>query len=81
MATHLKIKTTDDNLVHFDQQHNEYTLCGLDIMGDSHLGIEPAVITTEKVNCKQCIDIVEFCKSIKSSEWKKFKGSFHKRIR
>lgn len=70
-ARHLKIKTNEDNLVHFDQHHNEYTLCGLDIMGDYRLGIARAEETKEKVNCIQCIRLVELCKAIKSTEYRK----------
>lgn len=68
MADRIQIKTTEDNFVHFDSHHNEYTLCGLDTMGDERLGIDEPIPTKKKVDCPQCIRIVRFCKAIKSSE-------------
>lgn len=68
MADHIKIRTFDDNCVHFDTNSNNYTLCGLETGGDQTLGIEHGIITTEKVDCPHCISIVKFCHRIKKSE-------------
>lgn len=69
-VTRIQIKTDTDNDVHFDSGHNEYTLCGLDTMGDPTLKISEPVITNKKVDCPQCIRIVKFCMRIKPNEWK-----------
>jgi hypothetical protein len=70
MITRIKIKTTEDNNVHFDTAINNYTLCGMETGGDSGMGFEQGIITNEKVNCLGCIRIVEFCHQIKKTEYK-----------
>lgn len=69
MATHIKIKTTDDNHVHFDTWQNNYTLCGLETGGDSTLGFNKGITVTSKVNCPHCIRILKFCLDISKNEW------------
>lgn len=55
---------------HFNYGRNDYTLCGLDNMGDSFIGLSIAKRHNKKVDCKECIRIVEYCKSIKKSQYK-----------
>ena len=69
MAIRIKIKTPDDSNVHFDTFINNYTLCGLETGGDGGLRFEKAVNVKSKVNCPHCIRIVEFCQSIKKTEF------------
>lgn len=69
MATRVKIKTYDDAKTHFDTHLNNYTLCGLETGGDEGLSIKIAQLVKRKVNCQDCIRIVEFCHAIKRSEW------------
>lgn len=70
MAKHIRIKTVENAYVHIDGERNDYTLCGLDIMGDPTLCIDEAEITNRKVDCPTCIAIIQFCKKIKASELK-----------
>ena len=70
MALKIKIKTEYDNLVHIDMLANTYTLCGLETAGDEGIGIETGVRTNEKINCEDCIRIINICKSVKSNEIK-----------
>jgi len=65
----VQIKTELDNLVHFDTEKNTYTLCGLETMGDSGLGFSEMIPTKRKVNCHHCIEIIRFCKNIRSTEY------------
>lgn len=67
MPKHLKIKTPEDNLVHFESG-NSYTLCGLETDGDSVLGLGLCIETKQKVNCDKCLEIVEYCRTIKNEE-------------
>ena len=69
MATHIKIKTPEDNYVHFDTHMNNYTLCGLETGGDTGLGIGLAIPIKRKVNCPECIRVAEFCHRINRKEW------------
>jgi len=69
MATHIKIKTLENSFTHFDTHSNNYTLCGLETGGDGGLDISESVIVKRKVNCPDCIRIVEFCHNIKKSEF------------
>ncbi len=69
MASHIKIKTEEDTRVHFDVHRNNYTLCGLETGGDESIGIMPGKYVKVKVNCPDCIGIVNFCHNIKTSEF------------
>ena len=69
MAVHVKIKTPDDNYVHFDTWQNNYTLCGLETGGDNLLGLTKGEIINSKVNCPHCIKILKFCLDINKNEW------------
>lgn len=73
MATKIKFNGTGDGDtdkgVHFVAPvSSDFTLCGLTLDGDTKTagGFE---ITKEKVDCKVCIDLVKFCKSIKLYEF------------
>ena len=68
MAQHIKIKTSTDHFVHFDRRFNSTTLCLLETGGDESIGIKAGVITTAKVNCPDCIAIINFCKNVLPNE-------------
>jgi hypothetical protein len=70
MKTHIRIKTFENNYVHFDTHQNNYTLCGLETGGDETFSIEKSILTKRKVNCPDCIRIVEFCHQIEKKEFK-----------
>lgn len=57
-------------LTHFNYGRADYTLCGMDNMGDSFAGIEITHKQNKIVNCSQCIDIVKYCHAIEKSEFK-----------
>lgn len=81
MARHIRIKTEENNYVHFDYGLNDYTLCGLDTMGDPTLSISVPVETKRRVDCPTCLAVVDYCKQIRLSECKrKFKVSSHKPV-
>lgn len=66
---------TDDSgttTIHFDGifQPGDMSLCNHDLMGDSFLGWQSAIETEDKVNCSDCIRIVQAVKNIKSTEYK-----------
>lgn len=65
----IRIKTDQDEYVHFDKQVNTLTLCGLETSGDPSLSIEAGQPTNRRVNCPDCIDLVTICKSVKSTEY------------
>jgi len=71
MAVRVKIKTYENNHVHFDfvQGGQNYTLCGLETGGDESLGIGYPKTVKRKVNCPECVRLVEYCHSIKKSEF------------
>lgn len=62
-----------ESVIHFPGAHqSDYSLCGQDLAGDSldeRGNYEQSEYTKEKVNCKDCIKIVEHCKSILKSEY------------
>ena len=70
MAGHIKIKTEENNHVHFNTHTQGYTLCGLETGGDYSIGIHTGKIVTQKVNCPHCIKIVKYCQNINKSEFK-----------
>ena len=53
--------------IHFPGTESDYTLCGLTMDRDPETGGD-FELTKEKVNCKACINIVNFCKKIKPTE-------------
>lgn len=71
MAKHLRIKTSEDDCVHHDLGKMDYTLCGLDILGDPSIGIQKAKETTDKVDCGDCLYILNVCAQILKSEARK----------
>lgn len=60
-------------IVHADGvfQPGDIALCGSDLMGDSHLGWYGATLTTAKIDCRACIRIIEYCKTIKATKYHK----------
>ncbi len=71
MATRIKIKTYENSHTHFDTHKNNYTLCGLETCGDESIGIQKPTIVKRKVNCPDCISIIEFCSKINSNEYQR----------
>ena len=69
MANHIEINDHSYNWVHFDKEVNNYTLCGLETGGDERFSIEKGIPTKKLVNCPDCINIVQFCKAIKTTEF------------
>jgi hypothetical protein len=58
----------NDSGTHFVGPISDYTLCGLTLDGDE-LTAGDFKETNNKVDCKQCVDIVKFCQMIKKSEY------------
>ncbi len=55
--------------VHFESfDGNDYTLCGETLDGDPET-VGDYESTTDKVNCKTCIDLVKTFKKVKRSEY------------
>mgnify|MGYP003613857238 CR=1 FL=1 len=71
MALREKIIENGNVTIHFvGVGQKDYALCGQDLAGDSKLGYEESEGTKERVTCRDCIAIVEYCKKIKRSEWR-----------
>lgn len=71
MALREKIIENGKVTVHFvGVGQKDYALCGQDLAGDSKLGYTESQNTKEKVTCRDCIEIVEYCRSIKRSEYR-----------
>jgi hypothetical protein len=63
MNEKLKHKITKKTIVHcISAGQADYSLCGHDLAGDTEYG--SAVRTTEKINCEDCINIINFCKRL-----------------
>lgn len=62
-------KEENEGTVHFQGVHTDHTLCG-DSLDHDDKTVGSHFFTDHKVNCKLCIQIVEFCKSIRKSEYK-----------
>jgi hypothetical protein len=63
-----------EEVVHFTGVgQGDYALCGHDLAGDSIFddrgGYKCATPTDDKVTCVACIEIVEYCKTIKTTEY------------
>ena len=63
-----------DVVIHFRSPiQSDYALCGQDLAGDSideRGNYENSIQTNERVTCKTCIEIVEYCKEIKRNSYK-----------
>lgn len=58
----------EKTVVHFvSPDCGDYSLCGVDIAGD--IGYDDGKPTNETANCRQCVELVLFCKAIKRSEY------------
>ena len=63
--------------IHFTSSGEmDRALCGQDLAGDTADWIEgggydQAQQTMKKVDCKYCIEVVEYCKSINNNEFKR----------
>jgi len=59
-----------DHGIHFIDSVQDYTLCGLTLDGDNVTagGFDG---TKEKVNCTDCIRLIEYCKQISKNEYLK----------
>lgn len=65
--THYKLTDEEDQThVHADGvfQPGDMALCGQDLMGDSHLGWGTAEPTGKRIDCPNCIRIIDHCKGI-----------------
>lgn len=63
MGQKLKHKITKKTIVHcVSAGQSDYSLCGHDLAGDTDY--DSAIRTTEKINCEDCIDIINFCKRL-----------------
>ncbi len=70
MPAHLRIREySNKGFVHFSKNQNDYTVCGLETSGDKKLGLGVGRPVKTKVDCPDCIRMVELCQSIKSSEF------------
>ncbi len=60
----------DDNagLICAEGPINDLTVCGYTLDGDDKTA-GGYIVTSEKINCPQCIQIINYCKSIKKSEY------------
>lgn len=71
VSNHYRIIDVEDDFIHA-QGISDYTLCGLGFEGNiDHGAIAHVKKTREKINCPQCIFIINFCKSIKNNEIEK----------
>lgn len=70
MRKNIIVKTDGITEIHFISYNNSYlTLCGLDGDDDGdNLSQITIDVTTERVNCKDCIAIYDYCKKIKESD-------------
>lgn len=70
MAVHFKIKFKDGHTeIHADgYSGNDCTLCSFDTDGDYEW--DHAEKTKLKIDCVDCISIIEYCKGIEKSELK-----------
>jgi len=72
MACKIKFDGTGDGDtdkgVHFKGTYNDYTLCGITLDGDNKTagGFDN---TNERVDCRDCIAIIELAKKVKRNEW------------
>ena len=65
-----RLRSSADNLVHFGSPDgNDYFLCGFAYEGED--GRDCADPTRGRVNCPRCIEVVRFCKTIKTREMRK----------
>jgi len=70
MASREMIIIEGEEIIHFvGNAQKDVSLCHYDLAGDYNYS--EGVGTNKKVNCKDCIAIVEYCKRIKSSEYEK----------
>jgi hypothetical protein len=54
-------------IVHCDGSGgNDYTLCGYALEGET--GNDPLTETLAQINCSKCIEIINFCRQIRSGE-------------
>lgn len=58
--------------IHFSESLSDFTLRGVTLDHDENTAGD-YIGTSEKVNCPHCIAIVEFCKTVKKSEYMKLK--------
>lgn len=63
MQEKLKHKITKKTIVHcISVGQSDYSLCGQDLAGDTEYS--SSVRTTEKINCEDCVNIINFCKRL-----------------
>jgi hypothetical protein len=65
-----KITENGVDVVHFlGSGQGDVALCGQDLAGDKFLGWDESTQTKEKVNCRDCIAIVKYCKKVRRHEY------------
>ena len=54
------------SVVHMVGPHqDDMSLCGADLAGDEWFGYDPGeVVSDEQINCKDCVLVIEACKSV-----------------
>jgi len=70
------IKTDRDECWHLESNFNDMTLCGLDAVGDDSPYSFIEVIDRKyngKIDCPDCIKIIEYCKRVRKERYKKRK--------
>lgn len=63
---YLVVHTNGKKEIHYNSpiQSGEYSLCGHDLCGDDFGGWKEGELTDKKVNCEDCLAIVQYCKTI-----------------
>lgn len=61
----VSIKTASDHCTHLAGHSGMgVTICGLEMDGDPQLGIEPSQGSDRRINCPQCLGIIQGCREI-----------------
>ena len=50
--------------IHLPGISSEFTLCGLDTVGDTDIHVDQPEETSLPATCHQCIQTIEYCKNI-----------------
>lgn len=61
----VSIKTASDHCTHLAGHSGMgVTICGMEMDGDSSVGIDPAQNSDRRINCPQCLGIIYGCREI-----------------
>lgn len=59
------IRTSSDFCIHLAGHSGMgVTICGMEMDGDSSVGIDPAQNSDRRINCPQCLVIIQGCREI-----------------